>query len=102
MMNLTYIAGERNRRIRMVNPRDIAGNAEEEEAEGEEWRTPSYTRYSWERKRKRRMVNPGDLAGERRIIIIIVNPRDITREHRRGRRRMNPRDTAGNAEEEKW
>ena len=102
MMNPTYIAEERNRRIRMVNPRDIAGNAEEEEAEGEEWRTPSYTRYSWERKRKRRMVYPGDLAGERRIIIIIVNPRDIAREHRRGRRRMNPRDTAGNTEEEEW
>ena len=41
MVNPSDIAGERRRRRRMVNPRDIA----------------------WERKR-RRMVNPRDIAGE--------------------------------------
>ena len=62
----------------MVNPRDLAGNAEKEE----EWRTPEIClgiqkkkknvepqRSSWEcrrrrrRRRRRRMVNPRDLAG---------------------------------------
>ena len=74
----------------MVNPKDIAENAEEEE---EEWRTPEIwlgtqkkkkkkkkkngeaQRYIWESRRRRRMVKPRD----------------------------KPRDIAGNAEEEeKW
>ena len=56
----------------MVDPRDTAGNAEEEE----EWWTPEIQlgtqkkkndglqRYSWERRRRRRrMVDPRDTAG---------------------------------------
>ena len=74
----------------MVNPRDIAGNTEEE------WWTPEIQlrtqkkngqpqRYSWEH--RRRMVNPRDTAGNAR---------------RRRRRMVNPRDIAGNTEEEWW
>ena len=41
----------------MVNPRDIAGNAEDEEKE----KNGEPQRYSWER--RRRMVNARDIAG---------------------------------------
>ena len=41
-----------------MNPRHIAGNAEEEEEE-----VVKPKRYSWERRRRRRMVNPRDIAG---------------------------------------
>ena len=47
---------EGRRRRRMVNPRDLAGKAEEEEECGDQ-------RYSWEgRGRRRRMVNTKDIA----------------------------------------
>ena len=42
----------------MMNPRDIAGKAEEEEEGGEP------QRYSWEHRRRRGMVNPRDIAGK--------------------------------------
>ena len=50
----------------MVNPRDIAGNAEEEEGKSHPNGEPQ--RYSWECRRRRRkispkMVNPRDIAG---------------------------------------
>ena len=45
------------RRRRMVNPTDIAGNAEVKKKNGE------LQRYSWECRRRRRMVNPTDIAG---------------------------------------
>ena len=44
-----------------MNPRDVAGNAEEGEEEGEP------QRYSWgTQKKKEKKVNPRDIAGERR------------------------------------
>ena len=69
MVNPRDIAMECRRRIRMVNPRDIAGEC-----------------------RRRRMVNPRDIAVEHRRRRM-VNPRDIAVEHRR-RRMVNPRDIA--------
>ena len=70
-----YSWERRRRRRRMVNPRDLAGNAEEEE--GEWWTSEIYLgmqkkkkengepqRYSWEcRRRRSRMVNPRDISG---------------------------------------
>ena len=45
-----------HRRRRMLNPRDIAGKADE-------GKNGEPQRYSWECKRRRRMVNPRDIAG---------------------------------------
>ena len=60
----------------MVNPTDIAGNAEEEEKEEGEWWTPwdiagnaeeegEPQKYSWEQRRRRWMVGPTDIAGNK-------------------------------------
>ena len=66
----------------MVNPRDIARNAEEGRI-----RMGEPQRYIWEHRRRRRRT---------------VNPRDIVRERIR-RRMVNPRDIARKAEEgEEW
>ena len=70
MVNPRDIAGNTEEE-EMVNPRDTAGNTEEEE----KWWTPEILlgmqkkkngepqRYSWEHRRRRKMVNPRDTAG---------------------------------------
>ena len=47
----------RRRRRRMVNPRDIAGNAKKKSIGQPQ-------RYSWGGRRRRRMVDPRDMAGK--------------------------------------
>ena len=65
--------GRQKKKKRMVNPRDLAGNAEE----------------LGRQKKKKRMVNPRDLAG---------NAEELGRPKKK-KRMVNPRDLAGKAEE---
>ena len=86
----------RRRRRRMVNPRDIAGNAKKKSIGQPQ-------RYSWGGRRRRRMVDPEIWLGKQKKKKN-GEPQRYSWEGRRRRRRMvSPRDIAGKAEEkEEW